>query len=450
MKTVKKRALKFLGLVFLASALAPKPATLLFAQERLKVKSEESLFLNLQKTGLGSLSEFEEKKRFLDTVQIEKEKIQREMLKSIYESAFDYYRHGSYEEARDLASKILSIDPNFDDASMLLEAANQLRGGQRAFMSEKIMIEDRFKSALSLYNEGRIVEAYKKMQEVEKLAPNNIKAKYWLGRMKDDLKQYYFQEGEEAYKARDLKGALDNFYDALLIRPRDAVTVQWITRIEDELRQEQANDRLKAALELYAQGKLKGACEGLERVLEIQPGDAKASKLLSEVKNEIEQGYISSGKKLYSTRRYTEAMDEWNNARPYSSNIAYLDKLVARAKEQMRLEAGEKRRRSEEAERRAKEEEARRKTEEEENKKAEEEAKRKGVSLEEAKAKPQGISEENRLAAQLHYVEGLKYFQNANYEKARDEWTISKQLDPGNPDSAAGLKRIEQTLAGGQ
>ena len=422
----------------------------LCAQERLKVKSEESLFLDLQKTGLGSLSEFEEKKRFLGTVQIEKEKIQREMLKSIYENAFDYYRQCNYEEARDLASKILSIDPNFNDASMLLEAADQLRGGPRAFMSKKIMIEDRFKSALSLYNEGRIVEAHKKMQEVEKLSPNNIKAKYWLGRMKDDLKQYYFQEGEDAYKARNFKGALDSLYNALFIRPRDAVTVQWITRIEDEVRQERANDRLKAALELYAQGKLKEACEGLGRVLEIQPGDSKANKLLNEVKSEIEQDYISSGKELYSARRYTEAMDEWNNARPYSSNISYLDKLAARAREQMRVEAGEKRRRSEEAARRAKEEEARRKTEEEENKKAAEEAKRKGASLEEAKAKPQGVTEENRLAAQLHYVEGLKYFQNANYEKARDEWTISKQLDPGNSDSAAGLKRIEQTLAGGQ
>jgi len=421
------------------------------AQERLQVKSEESLFLNLQKTGLGALSEYEEKKRFLGTVQIEKEKIQREMLKSICDNAFAYYRQGNYEEARDLASKILSIDPNFDDASMLLEAADQLRGGQRGLISKTIMIEDRFKSALSLYNEGRLLEAYNKMQQVEKLSPNNIKAKYWLERIKDDLRQYYFQKGEDAYAARDLKGALDHLYNALLIRPRNTVTVQWITRIEDELRQQRANDRLKEALELYAQGKLKGALAGLQRVLEIQSGDAKASRLINEVRNEIEQGYITSGKKLYSSRRYLEAIEEWNNARPYSSNPVYLDKLAARAREQMRFEANEKRRRAEESERRAKEIELRRRAEEEERRKAEEESRRKGVTLEDARSKPpQGVTEENRLAAQLHYVEGLKYFQNANYEKARDEWTIAKQLDPENSDAAAGLKRIEQTLAGGQ
>ncbi|MCX5784372.1 MAG: hypothetical protein NTX59_01655 [Elusimicrobia bacterium] len=450
MKTINKWALKFLGLVLFASALTPNPSALLFAQERLKVKSEESLFLNLQKTGLGSLSEFEEKKRFLGTVQLEKEKIQLKMLQSIYESAFDYYRQGNYEEATELSSKILSIDPNFSDASMLLEASSQLRGGQRVFVSAKLLIEDRFKTALSLYNEGRIAEAYKKMEEVEKLSPNNIKAKYWLGRMKDDLKQYYFEKGAAAYQARDLKGALDNLYNALFIRPKDAVTVQWITRIEDELRQERANESLKAALESYAQGNLKDACEGLKRVLEIQPGDSKANKLLNEVKGEIEQGYISSGKKLYSGRRYTEAIAEWSSARPYSLNISYLEELISRARKQMRLESDDKRRRAEETARRVQEEEAKRKAEEDENKKAEEEAKRKGISVEEAKNKPQGITEENRLAAQNHYLEGLKYFQNANYDKARDEWTISKQLDPSNSDSGAGLKRIEQILAGGQ
>ena len=168
------------------------------------------------------------------------------------------------------------------------------------------------------------------------------------------------------------------------------------------------------------------------------------------MKNEIESGYIASGKKLYGTRRYNEAIAEWGKARPYSSNLSYLDKLVLRAREQMKLEAAEKQRRGEEAARRAREEEARRAKEAEEQKKAEEEAARKGVSVEEVVKKPQGVSAENRLAAQQHYLEGLKFFQNSNYEKARSEWTVAKQLDPENADTAAGLKRIEQILAGGQ
>lgn len=420
------------------------------AQQKSSVRSEESLFLDLQKTGLGSLTEFEEKKKFLETVKLEKQKIQGKMLDNVYENAFEYYRQGNYEDAKDLAAKILAIDPNYQDAQMLLEASNQLRGSLRPNMSEKLMIEDRFKTALSYYNEGRIVEAHKKMEEVVKLSPNNIKAKYWLTRMKEDLKEYYSQKGMDEYKDRDLKGALDNFYNALLIKPRDPATIDWITRIEDELRTQRANDKLKEALEFYAQGRLKDAYDGLQRALEIQPGDPKAGKLMAEVKLEIENGYIGSGKKLYGSRRYTEAIGEWDKAKPYTSNMAYLNKLISRAREQMKLEADEKRRRADEAARRVKAEEEAREKEEAARKKAEEEAKRKGVTVEEVVKKPQGVSEENRLASQQHYLEGLKYFQNSNYEKARDEWTIAKQLDPGNADTTAGLKRIEQILSGGQ
>ncbi|MDO8806638.1 MAG: hypothetical protein Q7R35_19670 [Elusimicrobiota bacterium] len=434
----------FLAVLFSAALCAPASA-----QEK-RVKSEESLFLDLEKIGLGSLNEMDEKRKFLETIRLEKQIVQGKMLDAIYENAYEYYRNGNYEDAKALALKIIAIDPNYQDAQMLLEASNQLRGSLKPGMSEKLMLEDRFKTALSYYTEGRIVEAHTKMTEVVKLSPNNIKARYWLSKIKEDLKEYYFERGSQDYQARDLKGALDNFYNALLIRPRDSLTIEWLSRIEDELRQQRANDMLKMALEFYAQGRLKDAYDGLRRSLEVQPGDSKCNKLLAEVKSEIENGYLAGGKKLYGARRYPEAIGEWDKAKPYTSNMAYLNKLISRAREQMKLEANEKRRRAEDAARRARAEEEARVKEEEARKKAEAEAKRKGVTVDEIGKKPVGVSEENRLAAQQHYVEGLKYFQNSNYDKARDEWTIARQLDPGSADSASGLKRIEQILSGGQ
>jgi tetratricopeptide (TPR) repeat protein len=439
--------MKTIALFLLAAAAAAAPA---FGQAAKKpAHTEESLFLNMQKIGLGALDDTEEKKKFLDTVQLEKQKIQYKMLQNVYENAYSLYRSGDYDSARDMAARILSIDPNFQDASMLMEASTQLKGSARPGMSERVMIEDRFKEALSLYQEGRIVEAHRKMEEVAKLAPNNIKARYWLGRMKDNLKDYYVSKGEEEYVKRDLKGALDNYYNALLIKPRDGAIIDRIARVEDELRRERATDSLKSALEAYAKGNLLGAYEGLRRVLEIQPGDAKAGKLLGDVKGEIEQGFISRGKQLYGQRKYTEAISQWDKAKPYSANPKYLSQLVSRAQQQMKLEEDARKRRAEEAARKAREEEERRAREEEERRKAEEEAKRKGLAGPVEK-KPQGVSEENRQAAQRHYMEGIKHFQSANYDKARDEWTIAKQLDPGNADAEAGLKRIEQLLSGGR
>ncbi|MEK7721040.1 MAG: hypothetical protein AAB359_01470 [Elusimicrobiota bacterium] len=425
----------FFAVIFSAALCAPASAQLK------RVKSEESLFLDLQKTGLGELNELDEKRKFLEVVRLEKQKLQGKMLGDIYENAYEYYRNGNYEDAKDLALKIISIDPNYQDAHMLLEASNQLRGSMKPGMSEKLMIEDRFKTALSYYTEGRIVEAHTRMTEVVKLSPNNIKARYWLSRMKEDLKEYYSLKGLQDYKAGDLKSSLDNYYSALLIRPRDSLTITWITRIENELRQQKANSMLKAALEFYAQGRLKDAYEGLKRALEVQPDGSKANKLLAEVKSELENGYLAAGKKFYGVRRYPEAIGEWDKAKPYTANMAYLNKLISRAREQMKLEGDEKKRRVRAEEEQNAKEEADRKA-------AEAEVKRKSVA--EIGKKPQETSEEKRLAAQNHYMEGIKYFQNSNYDKARDEWTIARQLDPDNADAAAGLKRIESILSGGQ
>lgn len=52
--------------------------------------------------------------------------------------------------------------------------------------------------------------------------------------------------------------------------------------------------------------------------------------------------------------------------------------------------------------------------------------------------------------AQRHYLEGVRYFQGADYEKARGEWKTARKLDPSNSDAAAGLKRIEDILSGGK
>ena len=46
--------------------------------------------------------------------------------------------------------------------------------------------------------------------------------------------------------------------------------------------------------------------------------------------------------------------------------------------------------------------------------------------------------------AQQHYLSGMVYFQKGDYAKARDEWTISRQLDPTNADAEAGLQRVEK------
>lgn len=428
-----------IALISIAAVLFPVS----FIRGEDSMTGDASLFLNLQKVGLAALDDSYERNEFLKVVSIEKQKLQYQMLQNVYDSAFNFYRQGNYEEAKALSERILAIDPNFEDAAMLMDASAQLKDKPRPFLSKKILIEDRFKLVLSLYREGRVLEAYDKMEEVVKLSPNNIKAKYWLERIRGDLKDYYFSKGKELYQKHDLEKALENYYNALLLKQKDPRVMAEIAKTEEELRDKKANETLKKALEYYAEKKLLSTWATLKKVLEIKPSDAKAAKLLEEVRAEIEKGYIAAGRKYYSRRKYDSAIAMWKKAKPYASSVSYINKLIARTRQQIKREEEEKKRMKAEAERKRLEEERKRK---------EAEAKKKQEEITEGPIteKPEGVSQANRISSQKHYLEGLKYFQNSNYQKARNKWTIAKQLDPENADAQMGLKRIEQILSGGR
>lgn len=430
-------------ILILFLALYPLSSILTFAQRMDNNITVESLFLDLQKVKLGTLSGLEEKKRYMITIELEKQRIQTRMLHNIYENAFALYKSGDFEGVQELTGKILSIDPNFRDASLLLQASGQLKGRPRRVLFERMMIEDQFKDGLLLYRQGRLVEASRKWEDVVKLSPGNLKARHWLGKVNDELAEEHFRRGEKAYAKHRLKEALDRWYSALLLKPNDRKLTTLISKTENEIRDESANEHLRLALDLYGQGKLIATHEALKEVQQIQPGNPKSQKLLSEVRTEIVDGYISKGRKFYRRRKYTAAISEWKKAKKYGGDVRYVNQLVTRAKAQMKREAKEKKRALQQAKRDA--EEAKRR-----------EAEEREAALRKARMQPRkprvlpvsGPSEENRRAAQYHYLEGLKYFQNGNMQKARDKWTIAMQLDPGQVDADAGLKRIDQMLGG--
>ena len=133
----------------------------------------------------------------------------------------------------------------------------------------------------------------------------------------------------------------------------------------------------------------------------------------------------------------------------YSENPAKIEKYINNVKMTMKKEEELKKKREEE--RRRKEEE-RKKKEEEAKKNKEKQAAEQGSESAGNKADKEKeiITQQNRQAAQQHYLEGIKYLQAGDYQKAKDELTIAKKLDPENADIEAALKRIDQILKGGQ
>jgi len=105
--------------------------TVVGAQEIPKTKDTDALFLDMSKIDLGTINSEDDKKKYIYTIQLEKARITRKTLRTVYENAFDLYRKGEYDGARDLTSKILAIDPGYEDASILQRATIELKGSAK-------------------------------------------------------------------------------------------------------------------------------------------------------------------------------------------------------------------------------------------------------------------------------------------------------------------------------
>jgi tetratricopeptide (TPR) repeat protein len=421
----------------------------------------------MSKINLGTITSEDDKKKYIYTIQLEKARITRKTLKGVYENAFDLYNRGQYDSAKELTAKILSIDPNYEDASILRRASIELNGSDKPRSSKRKLVEDKFEEGMALYRQGRLVEAAARWEEATKLSTVNLKAKYWLKKARRELSEEHFRRGQRAYRQHRLREALDQWYAALVLNPRYPQLSRVIAKAEAEAREQQANQQLQTALNLYSQGSIGESLKMLDSVLESGPGNVKAQKLRAEIRSEMASQHVAQGRRFYERHDYQKAIAEWETAKKYGYSTRAANQLVARAKERMqnlivaKQKAQDRRKEAEEKARLDAEEKAKRDAEEKEkaDAAAKEDTQTAGPTGSgspanantNASAPDAGgrISEDAKRSSQQHYLSGVIYFQKGDYAKARDEWTRAKQLDPSNSDAIAGLDRIEK-LYGGQ
>ncbi len=449
---------KYLALVLIFSTSAVLSAAPLRQPNPIRQHGkEEGMILDLNKITLGTLNDVEEKKQYLSTVQLEKQRIQNYMLRQVYENAYTLYRRGDYQRAQEMAQTILSIDPNFTQASTLAKQASHM--GAYGTTSEAEVIEAKFQEANRMYDSGRLVEANEKLDEILTIQPHNSKALSWKKRIDKDIAQEYSRRGNVAYDQQDYQRALDNWYNALLIRKDDPALVNKIAQTENLLRKQQVKEAMEEAMNYYNQGRFVESYAVFERITKIQPGDTRAQKYMGQLKDEIAQTYFTAGNKSYGAQKYDSAISYWTNAKKWGADSAHMDRLIKKARNA-----------KEDALRRK--QEAARKAAEEAEKKAEEEAQIdepiETVTVEGSSLTPltpgtspvlgpdgntvtQGIggaatrvSAEASAASRQKYIEGLDAFNQDDYERARAAWIVAKQLDPGNTDADLGLRKVEE------
>lgn len=410
---------------------------------------EPGLMLDLQKISLGTISSVEQKKQYLSTVQLEKQRIQNYTLRMVYENAYRLFRRGDYQRAQELANVILSIDPSLTRAQTLATEAGRM--ATYGTLSVQEIVNMKYDEGRNLYKAGRLVEAQSKFEEILVLRPNDTEAQNWIRRIENEISQQHTRRGFFAYKNGDYQEALNQWYSVLLLRPDDQDLINKIAEIETRVRQEESTRLVASAMSLYEQGKLIGAYRELERALEVQPGEAQTQKYAMQMRGEIAAGYLTAGNKAFNNRQYNTAIANWKEAKNWGrsqSEINALIKNAERAKANAAAAAAKKAQAP--------------------------------VTVIDEPAVPEPIlptvptlpveqgptvtvptfptgplinqpgliTEEARQASIERYKIGIAFFNQGNYEKAREEWQAALQLNPENSDAALGLRRIDQQYAG--
>lgn len=433
---------------------------------------EEGMLLDLNKISMGTLNDVEEKKQYLSTVQLEKQRIQNYTLRMVYENAYLLYKRGDYQRAQEMAQTILSIDPNFKQAQTLAKQASHM--GTYGTTSEAEVIEAKFQETIRLYDSGRLVEANDKLNEILTIQPGNSKAQAWKRKIDYDIAKEYTRRGDEAFNNDNYQAALDAWYNALLMRKDDPKLVAKIAETENKLRKQQVADSMKQALDFYNKGQYVESYAVFERITKIQPGDPRVQKYMSQLKNEIAAGYYNAGNKSYNANRFDQAVSYWTNAKKWGADATTMDGLIKRARNAKENNLRVKQQQTLQAQRAAQQAEEAAQKAEEAAKAAEENIETVTVdgnvpgltdgtvipgaasgsigtggvneTLPNLSPTTNRVTAEASAASRAKYIEGLDAFNQDDYERARQAWIVAKQLDPGNSDADLGLRKLEELM----
>lgn len=450
-------------ILFILPILAIVTLSLNAADRPLRERGKEAgMLLDLQKISLGTISNVEQKKQYLSTVQLEKQRIQNYTLRMVYENAYALYRRGDYQRAHELANVILSIDPSLTKAQTLSKEAGRM--ATYGTLSEDEIINMKYEEGISLYKHGRLVEAQSKFEEILVLRPGESKAKDWVRRIENEIAEEHTRRGYYAYKNGDYNEALNQWYSVLIIKKEDAGLTAKIAEVEAEMKREENEKTLNKAFSLYSQGKLIPAYREFEKSLEIQPGEQQTQKFTMQLKEEIAKGYFEAGNKAYRNKKYNTAVANWKEAKNwgYDQNDVAMNIKTAEAAKMRAAQAAKAQSKNQSASAAVEPQEVPVPIPEPistNNLNGEDTSKpitppgiNPGGADEDfptATLTQQSgmISEDARQASNERYLIGAKYYADGDYEKAKSEFQAALQLNPENSDAALGLKNIEAKLS---
>ncbi|NIM03380.1 tetratricopeptide repeat protein [bacterium] len=316
-----------------------------------------------------------------------------------YAQGIIFYIKGEWAKAISQWENALKIYRSNKEISEFLKIARERRQEEEAFEKAEVLYRD----GLAHYNEGKINEAIKQLEEVIKFNPQHRKARELLAKVREKVDEIKKEE-----KARKIRETVDKRYFR--------------------------------GIDYYAEGEFKKAIKEWREVLRIDPTHAGAKEYLKKARDKIARAssrrterkttarsakeekievYYRQGINYYLAGAFKEAIRQWEEVLKMEPSHNGAKGYIAKAKERLKI-SGEGMVYSG----------------------YEEEVEEYVKELE----KTGTTDEEKEELIAMHYQDGLVAYAHGDLSQAMKEWQIVLKLDPDHKKARRAIIKLQAEM----
>jgi len=275
------------------------------------------------------------------------QKRERQKLEQYIEEGKVLYEKGNYQGALEKWTEALKIDPWNNEVKNLIDDV----------LKKISNFSDELNRGFNYLDNNELDKAKKIFDKLSKEINPEDKKNYELlvkgiALLKEAEKKKEFEnllkKGDSYLNKREVDLAEETFNEARRLFPTDerlAKRFQKIEKIKEEIKKEERVVQLKSrARELFEQNKFQESKARWEEVLSLKPGDEEAMLYISKINFKekekerilaLGKSYFDTGVNLYKQGRYSEAIDQFENAIAVGYQIDASQKYIDSIKEKL-------------------------------------------------------------------------------------------------------------------
>ncbi len=277
--------------------------------------------------------------------------------------------------------------------------------------------------ASKFYQEGKFRQAIDRWNDVLHLDPSDNVAKKSIEKAsqeRSDLIQKHYQEADTSYRDENYKKAINAWQAILDLQPDEDKASKMMAEANQKV-----YDLFKQGLDANAQGDYLKACDLWSKVLDHYPGYSDTSERIAKARDKMKESQqkkdygdkvFKTGKDLFDQGKWTESLDPLHQALEIDPNNAEAKELVRKIAQQFFDKANE----------------FLAKKEMQNAIDNFQHALDADPTMEEARLALVKTQTDYNDKVQSHYLKGINFYNESNYADAVKEWEEALQYDPMN------------------